>query len=354
MKKIMFIIPSFGRGGGAENIATSIINYFATKYSVVLVLVKERGKYFNKIDTHDIKLIELKRNDIKKSFYSVYNVIKKESPAIVFSFGSEFNIFMGFVKLFFKDIKFIGRESTIISEFIKMHKKNILMYKLLYKYVYNKLDVIIAQSNFMKNDLILNMGLDKDKIFVINNPISEKIYLSSTEIVYEKKFDKKEFLYIGRLSKEKQVDHIIKAFYYLEDNYVLNIVGDGENKEDLIELAKSLKVENKVFFHGFQDNPYAYIKQSDCLILTSRYEGFPNVILEALALGKPSIVYRMSGGTEEIIENNKTGIIINSNIDSLVLSLKEFESNLFDSDYIKTIANKYSTEVIMKKYVEIL
>jgi glycosyltransferase involved in cell wall biosynthesis len=128
---------------------------------------------------------------------------------------------------------------------------------------------------------------------------------------YQEKINDFELIFVGRLAKVKRIDTIIKAFalVLLEDeNFTLNIVGDGKEKQSLIELSRSLSIpENKIVFHGLQEDVTKFLLAADIFLLSSQNEGLPLAILEAMAAGLPVIATPV-GEIPQII-NSSSGLI---------------------------------------------
>ena len=136
----------------------------------------------------------------------------------------------------------------------------------------------------------------------------------------------------------------------------LHILGDGADRELLFQMKQDMQLEN-VIFHGQQKNPYQYLKFSDLFILSSRYEGFPNVLLEAGACGVYALANDCPGGIREIIEEGINGEISDINdyqqfAEKIkeILSTEKSERNLI----INSIKNRFSKEIILDKYEKIL
>ena len=345
-KKILFIVPSM-RGGGSERVISIILkNLNRDNFDIILVLLKKEGKYLEDLPA-DIEIIDL---EITKARYSIVKIIKiilSKKPDIVFSTLGYLNILISIIRPFFsKNIKFIARESSIASIQNKQEKYPKL-FDFLFKYFYKNFDLIISQSNYMKNDLVQNYKIDKDKIKVINNPIDLEII----ERLSEEKLDEKvDLLAVGRLDENKNFKDIIQILPEL--SYNLTILGEGKEKKNLLNLAKNLGVENKVKFLGFQSNPYKYMKNAKVLILTSKYEGFPNVLLEANACGTPVIAYKCPGGTEEIIKDGLNGFLVKcGNINELKKKIQiVYRYNWKKNNIEKYINDCYSVKKIIKEY----
>ena len=134
--------------------------------------------------------------------------------------------------------------------------------------------------------------------------------------------------------------------------FIYYIIGDGESKEEIVGLIEKYELGDSVKLLGFKSNPYDYISNCDALVLSSRYEGFPNIVLEANALGKPVFTNTCPGGINEIIENGINGIACDFEKQSCFEEgLKVFQQTAFDPKKITELTeSKYSNESIMNQY----
>jgi glycosyltransferase involved in cell wall biosynthesis len=174
-----------------------------------------------------------------------------------------------------------------------------------YRKFCKRLDIIICQSSYMRDDLNANFAIPIDKLAVINNPIEAERVLQMASYPAEGRYGKDRnaihLLAVGRLVAEKGFDLLIEAIALagLKQLRVL-VLGDGPLHKNLEAYAWSKGVQQQIRFAGFQKNPYAFMSRADALVLCSRYEGFPNVILEALACGTHVIATPAPGGIHEI------------------------------------------------------
>jgi glycosyltransferase involved in cell wall biosynthesis len=344
MKKILFILPSC-RGGGAEKVTIQLLqNLDRKKFQLKLALLQYTGEFIAEIP-NDVRVIDLKIRHARYSIFKLYRLIQTEQPDIVFSTLTHLNIVLCILAFIIKT-KIIIRESNIISSLITSN-----IQKILYKIVIRNADTIVAQSEDMKEDLIKNFAVNSKKIVLINNPVNIDLILKKAEEQIDTFFANKKLLVsVGRLSYQKGFDLLIESFSKISNhNYYLVIIGQGIEEEKLRKMAKDADIENIVIFTGFQKNPYKYIAKSDFLISSSRFEGFPNVVIEALACGTPVIANRYKGGINEIINEIAGKIIDIKDSDEVQKCLSQYSTYNRQSikDYCKT---KYSLDIIIRKY----
>lgn len=359
MKKILFISTTLGVGG-AERILSYLLNYFVEDKDkkIILLLLKKEGNSFLNYLSPQIEVINL---DIKcRVRYAIIPILKKIitiKPDLCFIGLEKLNIMLSFFLPFLKlwKIKFVVRETIVLSQ--QYNSKNPFI-KLSYKLFYNLYDSIISQSKDMNDDLIKVWGIKKKKMNLINNPIDiENVIKNSNEptrFYLDKSDNKINLAAIGRLEYQKGYDILIKRMYELKPNLPFNlyILGEGKLRSSIEEEIKKFELEANIKLLGYQNNPYSILKQMDGIILSSRYEGFPNVLLEANALGKPIFTNKCPGGINEIIIEGINGISCNFNSSKdFKFYLDKFINTKFDSNkIIELTKQRYSRSIILPQY----
>ncbi|WP_445430349.1 glycosyltransferase [Chryseobacterium indoltheticum] len=349
---VMFILPDL-ETGGAERIVTTIANHLSRdRFEPKILLLRKQGGYLDFLKK-DIEIIDLNIERIRNSLKPILSQIYRRKPDIVFSGFGEVNAYLSlFIKLFPK-IKFIARETNVVSEHVT--RKEI---KFFYNF-YNNYQQIIAQSDDMMNDLVHNFNIKKHKITKINNPvdfdfINEKLLISTKPESFQ--YNYKNVVAIGNLSARKGFDNLLKVFSRLKnEKIILHILGDGRDRELLNQMKDFLGLK-KVVFHGRQENPYQFLKFADLFILSSRYEGFPNVLLEAGACGTYSLANNCRGGINEIIQDRINGEISDiENYEDFSQKIMQILHQSYDQDAIKnSIKSRFSKEIILDRYEKIL
>ncbi|HIP59686.1 MAG TPA: glycosyltransferase [Campylobacterales bacterium] len=356
VKKIMFVMPSL-TGGGAERVMLTLIKHIdKEKFLPVFVLTKKEGRFLNVLETlpKGVEVIDLEENQARYAIFKIAKVIKEIKPDIVFSTLGYLNLLIAVIRPFYsKNIKFISRESNTVS--IENRQENYpKVFDWLYKKVYNNFDLIITQSKYMRDDLIQNFGTEAEKITVINNPVdSESISKNFNELGHSL-FDQNKInlIAVGRLAPQKGFDVLVDAISYLDDRFRLIILGEGNEEEALTKQIKTLGLMEKIRLLGFQHNPYAYMREADLFILSSRYEGLPNVVLESYVCGTACVAFDSPGGTAEIIEEGKTGILVKDfKATSLAGAIIKAEKMDFDREYIQNFCKtNFNVKKIVKEY----
>jgi len=318
-KKILFVIPSLS-GGGAERVVVNLINFLdEEKYEKWLVLFESKLDYKEKI-TSSVKIISLKKKtrwDFLKLIWRLKSVIRNFKPNVVISFLFYANIITVLAKIlsFSKRFKVIICEHNYAPIYLPKSRFAVIK-KILLKFTYSRADLIIAVSDSIKKALVTVFHIPEFKIKRIYNPfyLEEIERLSREDIKLDVFHEKNKILIsIGRLTYQKRFDRLLRVFAEIRkkmDNVYLIILGKGELKKELQSLAEELNIDKFVYFVGFQKNPYAWLSKADVFVLTSDYEGLPNVIIEAMACGVPVVSTDCLSGPNEIITNGKNGILV--------------------------------------------
>jgi len=358
MKKIdiLFIMPKLNRGG-AEGVIVNILNSLnRDEFRVGLLLFQREGDLISNIKS-DVDIYQLNSQKVSIGIFKALKEIYKLRPDIVFSGISNLNIYLSafipILRLMVPNIKFVARQPSILS-LNNRQEKAPRIYEILHKSIYKNYDLVICQSSYMQQDLISNYNFPKRKTTTINNPVDIRRVCRGALEKIEYPFSKGyiNLIAVGNLRYEKRFDLLLKTFSLLDNRYRLTIIGDGVKREELIELAKELNIDKKVKFLGYKNNPYPYIKKSDLFILTSEYEGFPNVVLEANLLGVFVVGFKSIGGVTEIIDNKNSGLLVRfGDIESLFNAIKQIDISKIDKKTItKTAIRRFSLSKIIKIY----
>ncbi|WP_282630475.1 glycosyltransferase [Empedobacter sedimenti] len=350
MKAILFILPDLNQGG-AERVITTLCNELdRTKFCPKLVLFKKEGYYLNHLKD-DIEIIELNVSRIRYSIFKIIPLIKKLKPEIVFTGWGEISAFLSPIISFFPKTKFITRETNVVSEHVK--RKEILFF---YRF-YNNFHQIIAQSDDMKNDLIENFRISENKILKINNPVDfdliNRLKIENINIDFDTSY--KNIVAIGNLSPRKGFDLLLNVMNELQDQKIhLTILGDGAFKDELAQQKDELSLNN-VTLKGKVSNPFVYLKNADLFVLSSRYEGFPNVLLEAGACGTYSLANNCPGGINEIVQEGINAEIFPiEDSKGFAVKMKEvLQEKHTEEQIIKSIHSRFSKEKIIHQYESI-
>ena len=309
-KHVLFLIPSL-RGGGAERVITTLLQHLdRSSFKLTLAIVDAREAVFLNEVPADVEFIDLRCRRVRYALPKIVALIWKRRPDVVFSTLGHLNLALAMLRPFLpRHPCYIARETVVVSEVLAACRYPWLR-RWMYRHFYFNHDVVVCQSQDMLEDLVENYTFSEERTVLIHNPVNvERIRRSVEEScpdyvsAVERHSDIVQLVAAGRLVDQKGFDMLIDAMTLLHDARIrLTILGVGPLRASLERLAQTMGVADQVQFAGYQTNPYAWFARADAFVLSSRYEGFSNVVLEALACGTPIIATPAPGGTREILD----------------------------------------------------
>ncbi len=329
--KALFFIPSL-EGGGAERVMVEIISHInreRIKPVLVLLYPYENSPYRDFIP-RGLKLIVVQRKsdssiDKLRQYAGFLRAVFREKPHVIVSMLTHSNIMAISAGLLFRKKIIIGEHITLSEAAKTKAGRRMLWFSttLLVKIFYRFSDKIIAVSEGVKADLVGEFNILPPNVEVIHNPtdlkcISELCNNPVAHVFFREGVPV--ILSVGRLVAQKGFEILLKAFSNVikEMDARLIILGEGPEKESLSRLANELAITEKVSFLGFQNNPYKFISKADVFVLSSRYEGLPMVVLEAMACDTPVVSTDCKSGPREILQDDKYGVLVpTDDIDAL-------------------------------------
>jgi N-acetylgalactosamine-N,N'-diacetylbacillosaminyl-diphospho-undecaprenol 4-alpha-N-acetylgalactosaminyltransferase len=309
------------QSGGAERQISNMIKWLSNEnYSIQLITFYPEKKPAYDLPSN-IEMISLLKSSSETNYfikffkifilaYRLKLLVREKGLKSVLSFNHRPNYINVLSKLFFR-----SRHQSILFEQIYPSRQynrftiNGFINWYLTLFLYKRASYIIPNSKDIANDLTINFGVSKKRVTSIYNPVDIETINNSAHIINEKhkvflqeNLSKFKFIAIGRLSYQKNYDLMINSFKKsgLSDRAILIIVGIGEDEQKIQKLIDTLGLNNAVFLLGHTYNPFYLLNNSDCYLLASRFEGFPNSLLEALSLGVPTIAVDCKSGPREI------------------------------------------------------
>lgn len=363
INKVCFYISSF-TGGGAERENVYLANELSKRgYAVDLVVSKGTGPLKELVEP-SVNCICLGVPLAAEPFvFAKY--IYTNKPQTIISSLTVCNIIAALSRLFYLGkVKIVWRVVSNLSN-ARAHNagSRLLRYApRIYRYLSFVPSRIVCVSKGVADDLSQQHELPAHKLLTIYNPAySPVIHQMARENVSDTMFSSSEsdfrFITVGRLTRAKAFEKLITAFSNVVQSYPncsLSIVGDGELRAELVAQAEELNISDQVHFWGFQINPYKYLARANCFVLSSDYEGFGNVLIEAMALNIPVISTDCESGPAEILEGGKLGTLVPvGDVDALS---KAMASEIQQRRIVDTLsaAKNYSVENIATMYEQLI
>ncbi|WP_219835801.1 glycosyltransferase [Paenibacillus sp. R14(2021)] len=314
MKSVLFIAPSL-RGGGAERVIINLLKHMSRSgVELSFIALKLEGPYVSQLPD-DVEAIDLNTRRVRHSIFKLTREINRIQPDVVLSTLGHLNLLLLLIRPFLrKKPKLVLREANAPSFAIPANSKGRFM-KWLYRILYPRADRIIALSSGMAEDLIRFSRLPAGKVTIIHNPVvTEEVNKRASQQAEHAWITDKQLpvcISVGRLVEQKNYDVLLRAFALVQQQLPcrLIVLGEGKERAKLEGLRDRLGLTDKVDFHGFASNPFAYVAKADLFVLSSRWEGMPNVLLEALAVGI-QIVSTDCIGVDDVLDGGKYGAIV--------------------------------------------
>ena len=289
-----------------------LIELHSSGYSVGIVVFDKDGPLLKNIP-RDIPIYNLGKFTLRRAIIPLVKKLRQLNPKVIFSTFGYINVALLSIRwLLPQRTKIWIREANLPSISIPNNPYSKIM-NILYWALYRKADKLVCTSERMKNEFILDFSVNEPIVEILPNPVDVDTIRALS--IPKKRFDTGGVCYVaaGRLTFQKGFDRLLCWFSKLENKKsTLAILGDGVLKDELIRETESFNIQNRVQFIGFCDNPWKWYAGADVFLLSSRWEGMPNSVLESLTCGTPVIATEESGGIKEITEqkiNNSVVIV---------------------------------------------
>lgn len=351
-RKILFYISDI-REGGAQRVMVNLANQFCKENYAVIFVTNFSSKKEYVLDKR-IKRISLEKEESAKPFLiknfnrirSLHRIIKIHKPKYCISFMAENNFRLILSSLFIPTKSIISVRNDPKSKYRGF--KGYFLGKILYRFA----DGIVFQTREAQEFFPKTIQKKSEIIF---NPVADNFYRT------EHSEQAKDIVTCGRLSIAKRQDLLIKAFSHIVNKFPqdnLLIYGQGEMKEKLENLIAKLGLQNRVFLMGQSNKVEEVLSKAKIFVLSSDYEGMPNALMEAMAIGVPSISTDCPcGGPRELIKDGKNGLLIPCNDEEqLALAMEKLLSQPEQAKQMgqnaRKTAQEFTSPVIFKQWKE--
>ena len=364
--KICVVLPSLG-GGGAERLHINLIeNWLKNDHIVELIVLtgSHEASSINELVPKECKTIFLKSTRIRNSIFSLVRHLRINNYDVILAAMWPLTILVILAsKLSFSRAKIFVSEHTVLSisrsSELKVSERFIRITSAIF---YRLTNGIIAVSKGVQEDLSKLTGLNKTKIKVIYNPAALQIARPSEQEIIElrnslwNKNSRIRILGVGTLKVQKGFDVLIDAINHLPNDLRerchLIILGEGPERNKLEKKINTLDISSNITLPGFQIDPYPWFFSADIFVLSSRWEGFGNVIVEAMEAGLRIVSTDCKSGPAEILNDGKFGELVKIN-DPAALSNSIIKSlnKQHNPSLLRDRAMDFSVEKISKEYL---
>jgi glycosyltransferase involved in cell wall biosynthesis len=359
-KRIAFFLPAL-HGGGAEKVAINLLQGMLTYgVSLDLVLASKEGPYLKQVPSQ-VRIVDLAAGRVIKAIAPLSRYLRETQPEALLSHMNHANVIAVIAKVLASTNT---RLVLVEHDTLSVAQPKLLRAKLLplfMKSLYPHANAIVGVSQGATSDLAKHLAIAPQKLRVIYNPVVDEQLITKAKAIPEHPWLQNStipvFLAVGRLTTQKDFGSLIQAFAILRKirQVRLLILGEGEARQELEALAQKLEIIEDVALPGFVENPYAYMSRAAAFVLSSRWEGLPTVLIEAMACGCPVVSTNCPSGPEEILAAGKYGVLVPvGDISALATAMLNTLEQPVNQELLIQRAQDFSLQQAVPKYLALL
>ncbi len=351
--KVLFLLPSLCAGGAERILITLMNNLDRERFEPEFVVVKNEGPFRDWIDD-EIPFYSLDCSSIKSSVFKMLKLVKEVQPDVIFTTMVHSNALAILMKIFFPRVKVFVREAALPSSILNGYGLRGRACWFVYKGLYPLANKVISNCSQMIDEFKGLVKISTKNHEILFNPVDQARVKFKTRTPSNPS-DPIRFLCVGRLSYEKGYDRLIEHMvvdFKPDFDWTLEIIGEGPFRADLEALIAKYDLSNKVILKGYDDKPWMSASYADCLLLPSRWEGMPNVVLEALCSAVPSIAIVDAGGVSDIGKYTRDGdLVITQDMNEFIQQMQKTKHN---QNTHSLLPDAFSLPRVMKQFEDML
>lgn len=357
---VMFFLPS-AAGGGAEKAFALLANTFAHNGVKTSIAFAKPGGPIRSLLAENVSCIDLMCRSTLRATRSLAKTLLHEQVThlitgignadVVGALASWIGNYRGrrIASVHTSPVMSTGQGTSIRQRIVGC----------LLPQVYKTADHVVCCSHGVSDELAHYFGVCRDRITTIYNPIDINEIQAKASLYHNYSLPKNYFAALARLEPVKNLEFMLTAFAKAcqSNDFYLVICGDGSLRESLIKRSHELGVAKKIIFLGYLDNPYPVLAGAKALLVTSKYEGFGNVIVEAMSLGVPTISVNCPFGPSEIIDNHTSGLLVPSDdIEAFCYAMNKLINGQikFSTISLKRRSLAFSHDIICNQFLGVI
>jgi glycosyltransferase involved in cell wall biosynthesis len=363
-KKILFLVPAFPGGvGGAERVIATLLRHLDhSRFECHLALVGGGSAFLDNVPV-SVSVHRLGASRMRYGLPGIVKLARRLRPQTILSTVVYLNVVLMLARPFLSGRpRILLREAVLPSAYLAQALRPRRVWRWLYRSLYSKADSIICLYDAMADDMVEHLGIPRDKLVRIYNPVDVAMVRRMAEGADTPyRAPGPHVIAMGRLQHQKAYDVLLQAFSTVLKTLPdarLAILGEGPLERQLKEQAASLGVGHAVAFLGFQENPWSYVQHADLFVLSSRYEGLPNSLLEVLALGVPVVATDCPGGVREIRKSAQQITLVPPDspvalAEAMVAALGQPHSRQTNTAEVEECLRRFDTQQIVDEYTRL-
>lgn len=304
---ILLLSPRLGGGGAQQVMALLARGLPKQRFDVHLGLIRNGDRAAIGFPS-GVTVHRLGAERTRAAAISLLRLVWRLRPNVILSGAPEISFLVLFLRPFFpRKTRLLVRQNSTVSA--TLASGGVPRYtRLLYRLLYRRADRVICQSRAMAEDLAHEIGIPSEQIAVLPNPVDLEGIIAAQGTPAAWSGDGPHLLAAGRLAPEKGFDLLIEALIKVRKRFPradLTIAGSGREKTALLELSRQSNLRGAIRFADGLETPYAFFPGATLFVLSSRYEGMPNALLEAAAAGLPLVATPASGGVVDLLREEE-------------------------------------------------
>ena len=364
-------------GGGAERVTINLLKGFSPEmFTFDLILISATGPFLTQVPAH-VNIIDLKQTGVTGAILPLAQYLRKQRPDILMSHLSHVNVgALVARKLALSQAKVILVEHNDLSS--KQPQKGAKKFRLsrnpqrqflpkFMEYFYRQADAVIGVSLGVSRYVGQRFGVSNERLHMIYNPIVDDELLTRSretpehpwlrDLEAHRRADPPVLLAVGRLTPQKDFATLLRAFAIVRRTCAcrLIILGEGAKRPELEALVRELELTDDVSLPGFAANPYAAMSRASLYVLSSRWEGLPTVLVEAMACGCPVVATDCPSGPDEILESGRYGPLVPvADPEALAEAILKTLAAPTDGDMLRRRAADFTYERAINAYTALM
>ncbi len=305
---VLFVLPNFA-GGGAERVALILLaNLDRRRFAPSLAVFEAAGPLRDMVPK-DVPVHDLRQPRLRKAFPALIGLIRKTRPSAVFATQGYVNLGLLLARpVLPRRVRIVVRESNTPSQSLP-NRRHARLKAMAYRFLYPTADTVFCQHRKTEQEMSTRFHVPVDRIQRFPNPVDVARLRSAAGQPRREPGPGLRFVAAGRLNRQKGFDRLLDMMSGLPSDSRATIFGEGPDEDALRAKAADLGLGGRVRFAGFTDNLAQWLAGADACLIPSRWEGLPNVALEALSCGTPVIATPESGGIAELAAEASPGVV---------------------------------------------